>query len=111
MPKRIQRKRTKGWRLPANAKCVTRPHKFGNPFDTAAEFRVWLEAIINGGVLCGKLETQSHMLRIAHDIEELRGLDLACWCSLTKDCHADILIEFANRPRNTTEPLTDGITW
>lgn len=32
MPKRIQRKRTKGWRMPENALSVTRPSMFGNPF-------------------------------------------------------------------------------
>lgn len=45
MPKRIQRKRAKGWRMPPNAKSVTRPGPFGNPFtgDGAAErFRRWL---------------------------------------------------------------------
>ena len=31
LPVRIQRRRTKGWRLPKGAKCVTRPGKWGNP--------------------------------------------------------------------------------
>lgn len=31
-PIRIQRKRTKGWRAPANTVSVTRPGIFGNPF-------------------------------------------------------------------------------
>jgi hypothetical protein len=31
-PKRIQRKRTKGWRMPPNAVYVGRPTVFGNPF-------------------------------------------------------------------------------
>lgn len=31
-PVRIQRKRTKGWRMPENALSVTRPSMFGNPF-------------------------------------------------------------------------------
>lgn len=30
-PKRIQRKRTKGWRMPENTVNVTRPGKWGNP--------------------------------------------------------------------------------
>jgi hypothetical protein len=30
MPKRIQRKRTKGWRMPPNTVSVTRPGPFGN---------------------------------------------------------------------------------
>ena len=32
MPIRIQRKRKKGWRLPPNAKCVTRGTSWGNMF-------------------------------------------------------------------------------
>ncbi len=28
----------------------------------------------------------------------LRGHDLACWCRLDEPCHADVLIEIANRP-------------
>jgi len=28
----------------------------------------------------------------------LRGHDLACWCRLEQPCHADTLIELANRP-------------
>lgn len=31
MPKRIQRKRTKGWRPPENAVCVDRTSRYGNP--------------------------------------------------------------------------------
>ncbi|MGV7636606.1 DUF4326 domain-containing protein, partial [Mycobacterium kansasii] len=31
-PKRIQRKRTKGWRMPEGAVYVGRPTKWGNPF-------------------------------------------------------------------------------
>jgi hypothetical protein len=31
-------------------------------------------------------------------LPELRGKDLMCWCSLDKPCHADVLLELANRP-------------
>lgn len=27
----------------------------------------------------------------------LRGKNLACWCSLDGPCHADVLLEIANR--------------
>ncbi|EPX82062.1 hypothetical protein Salmuc_02429 [Salipiger mucosus DSM 16094] len=27
----------------------------------------------------------------------LRGRDLACWCPLDRPCHADILLELANK--------------
>jgi hypothetical protein len=36
MPERIQRKRTKGWKMPAGAVYVGRPTKFGNPFSVCA---------------------------------------------------------------------------
>ena len=29
--------------------------------------------------------------------KELRGKNLACWCQPTEDCHADILLEIANK--------------
>ena len=34
----------------------------------------------------------------ADDIRrELRGRDLVCWCPLDQPCHADVLLELANR--------------
>lgn len=33
MPQRIQRKRTKGWRMPEGAIYVGRPTVYGNPFE------------------------------------------------------------------------------
>ena len=32
------------------------------------------------------------------DTQELRGKDLSCTCKLTQLCHADVLLELANRP-------------
>ncbi len=29
-------------------------------------------------------------------VQELRGKDLACWCPLECECHADVLLELAN---------------
>jgi hypothetical protein len=46
-PKRIQRKRSKGWRMPENAVYVGRPGAWGNPFhieqlsDAPRWWRVW----------------------------------------------------------------------
>ena len=37
MPQRIQRKRTKGWRMPEGAVYVGRPTKWGNPFAVVPE--------------------------------------------------------------------------
>lgn len=41
-PVRIQRKRTAGWRMPANTVSVTRPGKWGNPFDFRSSDCCWL---------------------------------------------------------------------
>ena len=30
-------------------------------------------------------------------LPELRGKDLACFCALDKPCHADVLLELANK--------------
>ena len=38
-PKRIQRKRTKGWRMPDGAVYVGRPSRWGNPFSLAGATR------------------------------------------------------------------------
>lgn len=35
-PRRIQLRRTKGWRLPAGAVIVSRPSRWGNPFTVGA---------------------------------------------------------------------------
>lgn len=31
-------------------------------------------------------------------LPDLRGKNLACWCALDRPCHADVLLELANRP-------------
>jgi hypothetical protein len=42
MPERIQRKRIKGFKLPPNTVSVTRPGKWGNPFDFRSSDCCWL---------------------------------------------------------------------
>ena len=114
MPKRIQRKRTKGWRMPEGAVCVTRPGIFGNPFTpqdcrdagykgTDGEirlrcveaFRVWLGPHWRNN--WDGEQSRVKRERILANIGELRGKDLACWCPLDKPCHADVLLELANK--------------
>ena len=97
-PKRIQRRRTKGWRKPEGAVCVTRPGFWGNPYATAEEFRLRLEQAIAALSGCSITDSRSlHMVAMAANLDELRGKDLCCWCPSEADCHADVLIEFANR--------------
>lgn len=84
MAKRVQRKRVKGWKMPPNTVYVGRPSKWGNPYTDAAwegRYRAMLRA--------------TAMLPIIK--RELRGKNLACWCSLDEICHADILLDIANQ--------------
>lgn len=110
MPKRIQRKRTKGWRLPHGATCVTRPGKWGNPYWSAAVFREQLQFALRGALERDNSRTGQHMKRIARDIHELKGFDLACWCSLDKECHADVLLEYANAVKESPEKFQNRLS-
>ena len=108
MPERIQLRRTKGWRKPEGAIVVARPTKWGNPFSVFEYGEIAVIMFENllawgdeGGFHPypepGQLQRLSdHRERILTDIEELRGRDLACWCSLDQPCHADVLLEIAN---------------
>lgn len=105
-PYRIQRKRTRGWRMPEGAIYVGRPTKWGNPmhvgmyrnysrFDAVSDFKKWIngELTLNGTAWGNGYGTP---LREAAR-RELRGKNLVCWCSLGEVCHADVLLEVANR--------------
>jgi hypothetical protein len=79
--------------VPAGAVRVTRPGRWGNPHKigpdcppevAVARFRADLEA--------GRLRVTVDDVR-----RELAGRDLACWCPLDRPCHADVLLEVANR--------------
>ena len=110
MPKRIQLRRTKGWRLPPNTVVVSRPSKWGNPYRVGAQFFDRLgeedhtitreKAVELFRRMCDwRTGTSPDAPRAA---EELRGKDLACWCPLEDEngnrvpCHADVLLEWAN---------------
>ena len=87
-PRRLRRRRTKGWRMPAGAIYVGRPTKWGNPFvlPTRAES---VEAF------AAYLAERPDL--VARARQELRGHDLVCWCPPDEPCHADVWLELANR--------------
>jgi len=91
-PIRVQVKRQKGFRLPAGALYVGRPTKWGNPFRPGP------------GLTRKQMVAKYRAYLLARDdlvaaLPELRGRDLACWCKLDEDCHADVLLDLANRRR------------
>lgn len=95
MPKRIQRKRTKGWRMPPNAIYVGRPTKWGNPEPLPPNPTDYeAEACVEGYEVA--LWSGNLPIAVSDVRRELRGRDLCCWCPLDRPCHADVLLEVAN---------------
>lgn len=111
MNKRIQRKRTKGWRMPLNTVYVGRGSKYGNPYKVLnwhSGYRVKNE--FNGSLSKAIYSTEEEATARACHLYEfylrrkyqgaalyefiapLKGKDLACWCALDKQCHADVLL-------------------
>lgn len=117
-PNRIQLRRTKGWRKPTGAIVVSRPARWGNPFQLdmlGRDLAVLLYSDLIRGVFNPNrlnhlpdavfypiADAKTAFLRKlgGHPTElvrsELAGHDLACWCSLDQPCHADVLLEVAN---------------
>jgi len=111
MAHRVQLLRMKGWRMPPNTRKVDRSTVFGNPFEAGSKdsreavrlHRAWL----SGGMTDGEIETRyprlvaTHLIarrrRVLASVPELRGMNLACWCPRLRACHADLLLELANR--------------
>lgn len=121
-PKRIQRKRTKGYDMQAESMalnglpCVSvcRPGKWGNPFRVGIGIQdqcSLMSCIMSGSV--GPREWQENAEIDAEQavklyeyhltqggrylpFAELKGKNLACFCALDKPCHADVLLKIAN---------------
>lgn len=116
VPKRVQRKRTKGWRKPGNAVYVGRGTKWGNVFEVGFFYQLFdygwsvSSGHHEGFEYCGDKKTATEMFErmigkesgtwkfrpTVNEINELRGKDLMCWCDLSSPCHADVLLEISN---------------
>ena len=119
-PRRIQRKRLKGWRLPPNTVAVGRPGRWGNPYEVpvfglARALRLFNNTArgIWDPAEAGDLVDEAYTRHCAwvkrlggfpvHSARrELGGKHLACWCPVPPlgdpddQCHAAILIAIAN---------------
>lgn len=120
MPKRIQMSRHAPWREAyPDAVIVDRRTKWGNPYQVGVE----VSATWPGGHMAqivatpemavaafrflmeGRLtrypgsdaEDDAYVSHWERDLEKLRGRDLVCWCAPDAACHADVLLELANR--------------
>ncbi|WP_395704832.1 DUF4326 domain-containing protein [Rhodococcus ruber] len=121
MPERIQRQRTKGWRMPDGAVYVGRPTVWGNPYRVETVGKT-THHVMHHGWICATFHSRSKtearadaVRRLVRLIEhhrdpwgvdriraELAGKNLVCWCPLEDEhgnrvpCHADVLLELAN---------------
>jgi hypothetical protein len=123
-PRRLQRKRTKGFKLPEGTVVCTRPGVLGNPFvgpDAVKAYRAMLDGTLWSetcdGICSGEMDdypcghdlyfvgtTRLKLYAIeAYDrdkilarIAEVRGMNLACYCGPNDPCHVDMILEFAN---------------
>lgn len=109
-PRRIQRKRTRGWRMPANTVYVGRPTKWGNPYKvglsgcgcrSAGECMHDLFRCQDAAEAVAMFSHIAGPKMFARAQAELRGKNLACWCLLDQPCHADVLLSIANLPRTS----------
>jgi len=129
-PRRIQLKRTRGWRKPDDVVNVSRPGPWGNPFVPEAGPGGWLLAVVGkargdarvmdiarkineGGALAHRAASvvmAVEAFRTLHDNElsrqsmrhHLQGKGVACWCKVGDPCHGDVVLEFANPSTPTT---------
>lgn len=139
-PKRIQLRRTKGWRKPEGAIVVARPSRWGNwnvirqnrvvtasgafakkgphlivvqvgkwgnelgphwgtwpnTEEGMREARAFAVEMFRRSLEATYVELDGPVHR-AYYLDGLAGHDLACWCPLDQPCHADVLLELANR--------------
>lgn len=114
IPKRIQRKRVKGWRMPDSTINCTRGSKYGNPFRVGERYSPadvflpeWLRPKKDGLTAPLSVEDAIDLYKIAlwrgelpYSAEEarreLRQYEyVACWCKEDARCHADVLIGVA----------------
>lgn len=102
-PIRIQRKRTPGWKMPPNTVYVGRPTKWGNPWFVEGDLvkivnkktaQVWIEG--GGGLKACLAMYRAHAIKCL-PVKELKGKNLACFCRTDQPCHADVLLQLANK--------------
>ena len=128
-PKRIQRKRIKGWRMPEGTIYVGRPTRWGNRANWRDFVGPTFEIDEDGYLVPGHIdENEARDFALGSFIHgtllyrpdneypsddeirrELGGRDLACWCRLDQRCHADVLLAIANGDHNAATRIALGM--
>lgn len=106
-PRRIQRQRARGWRMPEGCVYVgrtsSRASLFGNPFQPGDRL-TFPYSDVHGPVVLSKAHAVEVFRTYAQITsgyaivvrDRLAGRDLCCWCRPDEPCHADVLLEIAN---------------
>jgi hypothetical protein len=97
-PRRIQLRRTKGWRLPPGAVKVDRATRWGNPHPVGEPCRHCAGRVHDRdqAIALYREHLAAHPELVEAARRDLAGKVLACWCRLDQPCHADVLLEVAN---------------
>jgi hypothetical protein len=104
MPKVLNKYKDK---IPPDAIYVMRPSKWGNPFKIGCWFqgeKLTREDAVN--LHKDWMLNSDAGVELMESIGELTGKDLVCCCA-PLPCHADILLELANREVNIHEQTTN----
>lgn len=110
-PVRLQLSRKRGFNLQALSMAtnglpavnVARPTKWGNPwkvgdpFYNAETMRTRRSPMTAEEAVHRYRKLECVGPRSSEIARELRGRNLACWCKPEAPCHADVLLEIANR--------------
>ena len=96
MPKRIQRKRLKGFRSGEGVVFCGRPSKFGNPFDVKKYGRNVALQLFDAMLANPEKRKEYNYPEDEEIRKELRGKDLSCFCAIYEDCHVDRLLKISN---------------
>ncbi|WP_353641366.1 DUF4326 domain-containing protein [Mesorhizobium sp. WSM2239] len=105
-PVRLRLSRRRGFDLQAHSReingldavNVARPTRWGNPY------RVGMVDARTGGTTDPDTAVERYLSKLLRQGREpeiqfkLRGKNLACWCKPGEPCHADVLLELANKP-------------
>lgn len=92
--------------MPENTVKVDRTTAWGNPFvvgkhgESSARCAHLFKMLLGGYIAISLRNVHEQQATYEHaraHIGELRGKNLACWCRLEAPCHADALLEAANR--------------
>jgi hypothetical protein len=117
MPVRLQLSRRAGFNLQALSLAtnglpaikVDRSTRYGNPFTAQAFWDAGYKGLIEVANANCVGAFKAWMIGERHwahggtlpdkpDLSPLRGKNMACWCAHGLPCHADVLLDLANRP-------------